>query len=88
MKQLLIFLFVASMAVSCKGKGSKHWAQKDKDAFNSNCVNGAKASMGDDKAKAYCSCMLDKIEVKYPNAEDAGKLDMNSMTEMAKDCLK
>jgi hypothetical protein len=44
--------------------------------------------MGADKAKNYCDCMLGKIEAKYPKANDAGSLDVNSMTEMAKDCLK
>ena len=89
MKKLLVILLVASLAVGCKGKkASSGWAQKDRDAFNTKCVEGATAGMGADKAKSYCSCMLGKIEVKYPAASDAGNLDMNTMTEWAKDCLK
>jgi len=89
MKKLLIILFAASLITGCKGKkAAKGWSDKDKTDFTTNCVKGATAGMGEDKAKSYCSCMLDKIEVKYPTATDAGNLDMNSMTEMAKDCLK
>jgi hypothetical protein len=90
MKQLLIILMAASLAVGCKGKkaASSGWPQADKDAFTDNCVKGATAGMGEDKAKSYCSCMLGKVEAKYSKPQDAGSLDMNTMTEMAKDCLK
>ncbi len=89
MKKLVIILFVTSMFVACKGKsGTAQWPQKEKDAFNEQCVKGAETSMGEAKAKSYCSCMLTKIEAKYPEAANASKLDVATMTEMAKDCVK
>ncbi len=89
MKQLLIVLFAAALFTGCKGKkASAGWPQKERDAFTENCVNGAKGTMGDDKAKSYCDCVLGKMEAKYSNPADAGKVDMNTMIEMAKDCVK
>jgi hypothetical protein len=88
MKKMFIVLAVASLAIGCKGKAKSSWSKEEKDSFTTNCVNGATAGMGADKAKSYCDCMLGKIEEKYPKAAEAGNLDVNSMTEMAKDCLK
>jgi hypothetical protein len=66
---------------------SAGWGSKDEDAFMESCVSGAKASMGASKAEAYCSCVLEKIEVKYPSAIDALKLNTEDMMQMAQDCL-
>src|SRR6478672_7378422 len=89
MKKIFIVLVLTSFVISCKNsKTTSHWSKADVDAFTTNCVNGASANMGADKAKSYCDCMLGKIESKYPKADDAGKMEMNAMTEMAKDCIK
>ncbi len=89
MKTIVILLFASILITGCKGKkNSSGWPQKERDAFSENCVKGASAGMGEDKAKSYCSCMLGKVEVKYPDPADATKLDVATMTEMAKDCLK
>ena len=89
MKKLFIILALASLGFGCKGKkATSSWSKEERDSFSTNCVGGATATMGADKAKSYCDCMLGKIESKYPKAADAGSLDVNTMTEMAKDCLK
>ncbi len=90
MKQVLTLFLAAALLTGCKGgkKASAGWPQKEKDAFTENCVNGAKGTMGDEKAKSYCDCVLGKMEAKYPDAAEAGKVDMNTMIEMAKDCVK
>ena len=90
MKQLLIILFAASLLAGCKGKNaSKGWSAKDRDEYTKACVPGATTNLGsEEKAKTYCSCMLTKLEAKYSSADDAGKLDLSTMTEMAKECVK
>src|SRR5687767_4901523 len=50
------------------------WTKIDHEEFVTSCVNSAKASLGETKAKSYCECMMFKIEKIYPNANDAGKL--------------
>lgn len=67
--------------------GFGNWTSLEEDNFMESCVSGAKASMGSSKAKAYCSCVLEKIEVKYPTAMDALKLNTEDMMQMAQDCI-
>lgn len=50
------------------------WGSKDRSDFMTNCVDAAKASLGESKAQSYCECMLYKVEKAYPIAADAGKL--------------
>ncbi len=90
MKRITLILFAASLMLACKNKkASGGWPQSSKDAFIDNCVKGATGGgMEAEKAKSYCNCVEGKMEVKYPKAEDVGKIDMNTMTDMEKDCLK
>jgi len=64
------------------------WGKADRFAFLDNCVKSAKTSMGDEKANVYCSCVLEQVEGRYQTAEDALKLDVNEMMEMAKICME
>jgi len=75
---------VEEMSSGTSGK----WGSAEEDSFMKSCVDGAKNSMGASKAESYCSCVLEKIEVKYPSAIDALKMDVNDMMEMAKDCVE
>lgn len=50
------------------------WTKIDHEEFMTSCVNSAKASLGETKAKNYCECMMFKIEKIYPNANDAAKI--------------
>lgn len=63
------------------------WSKFEREAFVKSCYDEAKASMGQKAAKDYCSCMQDKIEAFYPNAEEANKMSASKMTELAKQCL-
>lgn len=63
------------------------WGKSDRFVFLENCVNSAKTTMGDEKANEYCSCVLEMVEIKYPNAKEATALSVNDMMEMAKTCL-
>ncbi len=59
------------------------WATEEREAFLSNCINSAKAGLGEEKAKTYCECMLFKVEKAYPNPEDAVKLTEEKMSTPA-----
>jgi len=50
------------------------WAKKDREEFVTSCVNSAKGSLGEVKAKNYCECMSLKVEKLYPDADNAAKL--------------
>lgn len=74
---------------STSSSGSGSWSSADKTMFMKTCTDAAAAKgMSVSKAKDYCSCMLDKIEVAYPTSSEAGKMTINETTEMAKECLK
>ena len=81
----IVWVLIVLGFLSCKQK----WTDKDKVEFVSGCMSKAIKDMGEVKAKAYCSCMLGKIVIKYPNANDVNYIKNDSViVRMAKDCLK
>ena len=64
------------------------WGKSDRFAFLENCVSNAKVNMGEEKAKEYCSCVLELVEAKYTSAVDAANIDLKDMLEMAKSCMQ
>ena len=51
------------------------WATTVRAAFLSNCISTAReGGMTEENSKSYCECMLFKVEKKFPNPLDAGKL--------------
>ena len=87
--RLILRIFVVLFFVflfSCKG----NWTEKDKSEFTSGCMHGGAVSdMGEERAKAYCQCMLEKIIVKYPNSKDAKYLVYDtSLATLARECSK
>jgi hypothetical protein len=72
---------------------SGHWSDEDRKAFMTSCVDVAKNTLGEGKAKSYCECMLYKVEKKYPNSADAAKLNEEELAKpawqkAAKDCME
>ena len=70
------------------------WPQAERDGFITNCVQEAIAK-GSSRlvAQNYCDCMLNKMEILYPDIQDlAGFKDEDfetpAMKKMAADCLK
>lgn len=72
------FLFTAITAIS-QTTETKGWPSSERASFIAECIKSAKAGMSEDSARSYCYCMQSKIETKYPNAEDAGKLTAADM---------
>ena len=70
-----------------KTKYSKGWTSAEKDAFMNTCVTSASTGLGQRKAENYCSCMLQKLQREYPNANDAGRMTTEESTELARACL-
>ena len=82
-KALTIFIFICLL--SCKRK----WTTEDKTQFLGGCLKGAIKDMGEEKAKPYCTCLLNKVVTRYPNANDAAYIKHDStIVILAKDCLK
>jgi hypothetical protein len=65
------------------------WTSAQVSEFVDNCVSEAEKEWSHSAAQSYCTCMQQKLERKYPNANDAAGLTENSpeLKEMAEKCL-
>lgn len=83
MKKLLVlsalcnYFFIIS--VSGQTGEIKAWTPDDRSSFIVECINSAKVSMGVDSSRYYCYCMQEKMEIKYPDVNDAAKITADDM---------
>lgn len=66
---------------------AKGWSNAEQKEFMDKCTEGTVSSMGQEKGEEYCSCMLDKLQKRYPKANDAQEMTQSEMTKLAKTCL-
>ena len=79
---LVLSLF---LVLSC----SRTWTETDKQTFLGGCLQGAKKDMDSAKAKRYCSCMLEKLQKRYPDPSDIKYVKSDTAVySFANDCLK
>ncbi|MGZ3845730.1 MAG: hypothetical protein ACXVBH_06720 [Flavisolibacter sp.] len=84
MRYCLLFLLIL-LAFSCTRK----WNDKDKSEFYSGCLSSATANKDIKDPKTYCSCLLQKVVAKYPNANDAKYIKYDStVKQLARECMK
>jgi hypothetical protein len=57
----------AGMLCGC----SRPWTAKDREGFLGGCIGASRKDMLEEEARSYCLCMLQKVENRYPNANDA-----------------
>jgi hypothetical protein len=85
MKYSLIILSTCILAISCK----QTWNEKNKSEFMGGCLHRQTPEMGESKAKTYCSCLLEKVMKKYPDASDLYYVGYDTtISNLAKECLK
>jgi hypothetical protein len=56
------------------------WQEKDRNTFRASCEKSA-ATLGAEKAKKYCNCMLEKLEAKFATAEEADKITADDLAK-------
>jgi len=84
MRRIIFFLLMIS-CFSCKRK----WTEKDKSEFLAGCLKNAVKNIGEQKAKPYCNCLLQRVIERYPNARDAPYIKYDTaIVRLAEDCLK
>jgi len=108
MKKLFLATFALSLLGACNNEKkdnkvedtttttttpmSTGWDEATRKNNEEQCVTGSKAKMTEDKAKAYCDCMMDKLEARYPVADTMKNMTMSqmetAMNEFATDCQK
>lgn len=83
---LLASLFASALTITSCGGGGGKWSEDEQKDFMDGCTPGASENPEIDADKS-CSCMLEKIMDKYPKVEDADKMTISEMTDIAKDCM-
>jgi len=65
---------------------AKTWSPEDELEFMNDCVDNAQARLGNEKAYAYCKCVLGQVKTKY--AMDSTLITkLSDTTEVAKMAL-
>lgn len=64
----------------------KGWTAYEQKVFIDTCIAKSAYTLGAEKAKSYCDCMLIKVRKKYPDAIHADELKVADAIEMAKGC--
>ena len=73
------------MLFSCK----QPWTQREKEQILGGCMKESIKDMGEAKARVYCSCMLGKLQSRYPNARDLKYIKSDTaLYSMGQDCLQ
>jgi hypothetical protein len=73
MTKLFFILLLLSVKVSAQENRNNNtkagWSAKEKSDFIESCIRTAIGSMSEGKARAYCTCMQQKMEIKYPDTK-------------------
>lgn len=84
---------VDEFAVGCNEKADSvtmantPWSETSRADFVDACVEGAGAELSREEAKAYCTCMQEKVEKKTVNVGGADSIPEEEINRMADDCL-
>lgn len=78
-------IVMTALFISSCGE-SKGWSDEDKDKFVSGCVKSNKGAVSEEKATELCTCMLNKMEEKFPTMVESQAMDINDIKEMAVSC--
>ena len=88
--KIVILCFALTAGLSgCKAiakAAAKHWTKKQIKEFIANCEEKSSKLLGEEKAKHYCDCAVDKVAEKYPKFEDYKKIGIIEALKIAKDC--
>jgi len=68
-----------TLLLTLAGCGSGSWSDSRQDEFLDECAE-------EGGGRSYCSCYLDQVMEKYPNAADADKMDFETAVELADKC--
>ena len=94
----LIFIYAVILIACNNSEGSKtgsdnsdrafNWSKEDENEFLSGCIDETKGRYSEDTAYIYCNCVLGKVKQRFPSADSAASvlIDSSSAAEFTKDC--
>jgi hypothetical protein len=62
------------------------WSRSERKKFLDECVANVPANVGTARGKAYCSCLLEKVEKKYSSYTQAGRMTEVELGDWAAEC--
>ncbi len=83
----LVLLTIASISTFACTQ-SQGWSEKDKKDFLKGCVSSNQGRLSQKLAQDACGCMLNKVEKKHPNVDEAQKLRREEIRDIAFACWK
>ena len=96
MKRVVLLLSAIIFFFGCNNTGGGRggsWTDADRSEMTNSCIQSGAATMGIERAKTYCTCMQQKMEVRFPDPKDAAKVNNETMKTpemqaMVRACLK
>lgn len=82
-------LLLAGGTWSCKAMAraaAKYWTKKQIKEFVNNCETKSAKLVGEEKAAKFCDCAVDVVAEKYKIYEDAKKISVRDILQIANDC--
>ena len=81
---LRLTIIAVVLLIGCNA--DKGWSEGNKQAFIKSCIADNRTAIGDDKVNAYCACMQQKVQNRYPDYHDADKLTMSQNLVITDSC--
>jgi outer membrane murein-binding lipoprotein Lpp len=71
-----------------KSSTTASWSKKFRDQLTQDCINKVSKTVSAAEASRYCSCLTEKVEVKYPDEDEVqSNLSQEDIENMKPDCL-
>lgn len=67
---------------------SSIWSSADMQEFLNSCASKMRGSLGADKAKEYCNCLIKKVVIQSPEVNSTEKITQTQLAGWGTDCLK
>jgi hypothetical protein len=85
--KLFVIIVLVLLVAACSG--NRGWSTQDQQQFLGGCVSNAQKEMTAEKAKDYCTCMLEKVRMRYPNASETRYMKQDSVVyRFGRECLQ
>ena len=78
MKKAIAIVCLAVFA-ACGGSDDEGWGAAARDEFIAGCESSGNSN-------EHCTCLQEKLEAEYPDAEDPADFDNDKVTEFAEEC--
>jgi hypothetical protein len=84
-----MFIFAAAVSLSCKTvarAAARYWTKRQIKEFVNNCEEKSSKLIGEQSAKKFCDCAVDKVAEEYKNYQDSKTVSITNILQIANDC--